>query len=674
MNQPLIAYAWGKSLATLAVIFLLINQAYAAPVYTWIPWYSIPQAQSVLDDQFGEIRTDEVVSHVALQFWNIRSDGTLYNWNVSDAKIREMVDYVKAKNLKVGMAIVNIGSDETGYDSFDWTLVRPAAYGEHQDKFIKNILNIMDSLDMDDLNLDLEGEDAQGGPWTESDKEGYAGFVAKIADSLHARNKTLSIAAYGTPTYGAPNPTWFSSWQGKVDQIHTMNYTGAYWSAAGISGYPQMQKFGDSIGYTGEELLIGMPVWVNNWKGGDDNTGISNIDNLHFIKNCLPNNQGVTLWDISHPAKIHPQTKDSLWRQDSVWILLKEIADDTAPNDANCPNLEKPDWIIDDFTSSGATKFGGMVAASSDFWERTQAVRRDSSTTVLTLGKDYDMVAGNGVWGDISQAYIPIDESGINQIMDFYIRTKAQVNGNDAYGGLTINILPNDPSLDSNAQAWEHHKIGVDQDLSSSQELVVGAKCDAGEKVFIGVKSKADLNQSSHGAWGQTYECSGVWQDLRLPWAGLQPLWGTSSKSFDPSTVMRIEIQYINAVHPKDFHLSLAGIGLDSSVIDYKGPALLEYESATTQLKLPQSLGNSSIQSNFTQDSWAIQGVPSKYWNQRGSFQVYEVSGQLLVDSQVELSASFQGKFETQLQGGNFIGVLSANNEKIFSQGFSLKP
>lgn len=609
-----------------------------------------------------------MVSHVALQFWNIRSDGTLYNWNVTDQQTRDLVDYLKTTDIKIGMAIVNIGSDENDYDGFDWTLVRPTAYGEHQAKFITNILNIADSLGMDDVNLDLEGENQQGGPWTQADRDGYADFVSKLADSLHARGKTLTAAAYGTNKYGAPNPSWYGDWVGKIDQVHTMNYTGAYWSATGISGYRAMHDYADSIGYNEDQLLIGMPVWVNNWSGGDDNTGISNIDNLYFLKNCLPRKQGITLWDITQIGRTHQATGDTLWTQDSVWSLLHDIATDAPVDDSNCPSLDYPDWLIDNFSSAGTNLAGGLVAANSDFWNRDQATRADSGTQVFNLEKTHDMVAGNGSWGDISVGYRPVDQTGINNIFDFIVHTRAQSGTNAAEGGVIINFLPTNPTQDPSANAWEYHKIGVNRDLSWGQELVVGAKCDAGAEIVITVNSKAEANDYSYGGWGQRYTCSGDWEDFRLPWEGIQPFWGTATREFDPSQLLRMMIITLSDQHPSDTHIALAGVAMDSSVIEYRQADIDAYlPNVTASLK--QARAQSwDIQSYFTPNTWTLQALPSHLIGEQATLKILDLKGRLVDQQKFTVGFHNQGVFHRALDQKQYLFQLEVYGQAISSQ------
>lgn len=658
---------YNLTLAAFAIIALSITTQ-AAPIYTWIPWYAINDANKVLDSEYGGIRADEVISHVALQFWHMRSDGSLYIHGTTMEKTKSLIQSLKDKNIKVGMAIVNIGSEETGYDSFDWTIVRPALSGDTLQTFVTNILNIADSLGIDDVNLDIEGEDQQGGPWTDADKDQFANFVGILADSLHARNKTLSAAAYGTNTYGAPNPSWYPSWVGKIDQVHTMNYTGAYWNANGIAGYRAMHDYADEIGYSEEQLLIGMPMWVNKWKGGDNNTGISHIDNLYYIKNCLPRNQGITLWDIHHPATIHKGSGDSLWVQDSVWALMKQIRDDTPQDPTNCPIEDKPFWLIDDFSSPGITIEGGISAATSDFWSHKTAVRKDSATLVLNLERNHDMVAGNGSWGDISKGYRSTNEDGTSNFMDFIVKARAPINGFEANGGMMFQFYPNDPSLDPQAQSWQHNKLGVEKDLSQAKEIVIGGKCDEGKQITIGIQNKAETVDFSYGPWGAAYECSGEWQDFRLAFDGIEPTWGEASREFDPSKLLRITLFYVTDQYPSEINITLAGIALDSSVIEYRAEEIEAYQPAILESLHREPKRGSLLQLKVQKQQWQLSQIPSHLWGKKASLEWFNIEGQLIHSQEITLSESLMGRFAQEIRPGMGLFTLKMANQRIFSK------
>ena len=658
-----------KKLILFLFLTTIVCLVQAAPIYTWVPWYGITGSKTVLNNTYNNVLVSDVISTTALQFWNIRSDGTIHNFNVSDLKIREMVDFVKSKNMKVGMAITNIGTEETGYESFDWTIVRPAAYGPHQAFFITNILNIVDSLDIDDVNLDLEGENQQGGPWTQDDIDGYAGFVGLLADSLHARSKTLSIATYSTNTYGAPNPSWWQSWNGKVDQIHTMGYQNSYWSAPGINGYANKQAFADSVGYTGEEVLLGMPMWIDNWGGAsENNVGISNVDNLHYIKNCLPSNQGVTLWDIHHPAGRFNNQGDLLWSADSVWALLQQIATDTPQDSTNCPNTDKPSWLIDDFSEIGQNFEGGLVAADSDFWGHLPVNRADSATLVYNLEKNYDMVAQMGSWGDIGYGYRQVDPTGINNILHFNVSTRATDKGESAYGGILFNTLPIDPSQDPSASAWELGKVGVDRDFSASKEIVIGARCKKDEIIHIGFESKADLIEGNHGAWRKAFTCTGNWEDYRVDWTELvEPSWGETELVFSSAEVLRISVLWINDIHPGELNIALAGIALDSSVIDYRQADLDVYKAnikITSSIDASQFELQNQVELQTTSQGWSLTGLSSDI--DHSELSAYNLRGELVETVSIDSKSQTSGFWLNNLQNQNYIFQLSYNGRVLW--------
>ena len=209
----------------------------------------------------------------------------------TDADVRWFADWGKQNNIKILLTVINDGSIENGYWGFDWTLVRAACYGTRGDTLIASLLAEVDKYDLAGIDLDFEGEDGQGGPFTNDDNVKYAVFVNKLCDSLHERGKICTIDTYPGNEWGAPKPDWWSSWKDKIDAIHTMGYTSSYWSCPTERSYQGQQDLAIKAGIEPQKLLLGMPMWVDNWAGSNSNTGTSNTGKpeLHPELSAAPN-------------------------------------------------------------------------------------------------------------------------------------------------------------------------------------------------------------------------------------------------------------------------------------------------------------------------------------------------------------------------------------------------
>jgi hypothetical protein len=562
-------------LLLIALLFLAPRSALSAEVTAWVPWYGIAGSKAVLQNTYGGIPVDQVVSRVGLQFWNITSVGKVELLSldssapalVTDADVRWFVDWGATHNVKILLTVVNNGQKENGYASFDWRLVRSACYGTRADTTIRNLLAIVDSLDLGGVDLDLEGELAAGGPFTPTDDASYAPFVGKLADSLHARNMLLTVDAYPTESSGgAPRPSWFSSWVDKADAIHGMGYFADYWSAPGANGYQAQQDVAMAEGLAGNVLQLGMPMWLNAWAGDQSGTGVRHIDNLNYVLNCMEAQTGVTLWDIHHPsvATVSSSTPEAFpWTQDSVWILMKAIRDGVAPDTSRCPHLTNNPKVIDDFTNKGVNLGGGLWAASSDFWSRSATTRAAEGTEVLNAAGDHDMVAGYGSWGDIGKGYVDLGSQNVFQMI---VKSYNTANGG-TYGGVVMNFLPVDVSQDPTAQSWEVAKVGVERDLSAFDSLMVGVQCELGKQVRVSIDSKAWLLARTAGAYGKSFDCTGEFQDLALKFAELTPVWGSGPTGFDAAHALRLMVDWIDPAPPAAHAITLLGVAVDTSVV-----------------------------------------------------------------------------------------------------------
>lgn len=546
--------------------YLFSVKTSAYEVMTWVPPNYIKESKIVLESSYGGITVKSALSRVGLQFWNISSKSTLSLMNNADADVRWFADWGKKNNVKILLTVINWGSTEHNYNGFDWTLVRSACYGTQGKTMIANLLSEVDKYDLDGIDLDFEGEDSQGGPFTNDDKIKYAVFVNNLCDSLHARGKLCTIDTSSGNTWGAPKADWWSSWKGKIDAIHTMSYTSAYWSCPTENSYQGQQNLALKAGIEPEKVLLGMPMWVDKWAGSDSNIGTSNVDNLNYIQNCLKYKTGITFWDIHYPGELIKGTTIHPWTSGSVWKLIKAIRDGRASDPAQCPANTVSEKVIDDMSNIGMNLKGGVWSAFSDSWSRP-AADLANSTKVLTSDRKFDMALQYGTYGDIAPGYFDKPGSGLE--IKSILKTFSKAGVNPAEAGFVMAFMPVDLSLDPTAQAWELAKVGVERDLSAYKKLVVCVQCTSGKKIRIFLRTKAQQAVYA-AAYGGYFTCSGKYEDFELPFANLKPIWGSGPTGFDAAHSLLLTIEYVDNTPPSELMLNIAGVAVDTSAVSIK--------------------------------------------------------------------------------------------------------
>jgi hypothetical protein len=311
--------------------------------------------------------------------------------------------------------------------------------------------------------------------------------------------------------------------------------------------------------------------------------------------------------DVIAGTNIHP------WTADTVWHLIKAIHDGFPPYSAKCPVPETSGKLVDDFSNIGINLKGGSWIAFSDYWSRTSA-EQAHSTKVLTPDKTFDLALQYGSYGDITPGYFEDPNTGYG--LKSIIKTFSKVGTAAAEGGFTMNFLPVDRSIDTTAQSWEIAKIGVERNLAAYKKLVVGAQCSTGKQIRIFLRTKVQLEAYSAG-YGNYFSCTGTYMDYELPFALLQPIWGSSPIGFDASHSLQITIEFVDPAPPNELTLNITGIALDTSVLSFKNIIATEYKSARQenpcyQQRLDGIYFNSTDESNleiYTMDGKLIQNL-----------------------------------------------------------------
>lgn len=271
---------------------------YKHPVMTWVPPYAVAKCQGTLAATFEGVGMKDALTHLGLQFWKPTKDGGLAFAGasnvVNDAAVEHFRKWGHTNGVRVLLCVYNAVSS-----SWDWKLAR-AGFAENQDKFIDALINEMNRLQLDGIDMDLEGNGS-----LDSDKEIYLTFIRKLSARLRAQDKHLTVDTFSYK-WNAPNQTWWKELLPHVDALTTMGYEEIGANAPEWRSYAfQKSAAGEHAG----KLMIGLPSGRNEWRGNKA------MEHLQWLKD--DGAVGVSFWDA--------QIRASTWQTSNVWNILTDI-------------------------------------------------------------------------------------------------------------------------------------------------------------------------------------------------------------------------------------------------------------------------------------------------------------------------------------------------------------
>ncbi len=136
------------------------------------------------------------LTHLGLQFWTPTMTGglSLLDKTTNDAAIKEVREWGHAHGVRVLLCVFN------GAKKWDWPLAR-AGFAEHPKEFADRLIAEMERLNLDGIDIDLEGNGN-----FEKDKPAYVQFISALSQKLHAQNKHLTADSFSYQ-WNAPNQT-----------------------------------------------------------------------------------------------------------------------------------------------------------------------------------------------------------------------------------------------------------------------------------------------------------------------------------------------------------------------------------------------------------------------------------------------------------------------------------
>ena len=283
---------------------------------TWVPPYGIATSKARLNQSFDGKGIKDSLTDLALQFWEPSADGrgvqrVRRGDDTSDATVSELRDWGRAHGIRVLLCVYNYNVEAQGWD---WPAAR-RAFSTHPQEFADSLVAEMQRLELDGIDLDLEGN----GPLESDnplndDKQAYLRFVEGLSARLRPFGKRLTIDTFAH-IWHAPNQTWWNDLFPLVDGINSMGYD-EIGASAGLDGeewraYAAQER---ASGDHAAKLMLGLPSFKDEWLGSPA------LEHLRWLRDR--GRAGLSLWDS--------QLEAAGWRTPEVWALVGEIHEGTA--------------------------------------------------------------------------------------------------------------------------------------------------------------------------------------------------------------------------------------------------------------------------------------------------------------------------------------------------------
>ena len=295
----------------------------APQVIGWVPAYALEESMAAIE---SNSKIGEGLARIGLQLWNPSADGRglVFAPTNKSGKLVLASDVIRfgswarARNIKVLLTVYN---NSQIMEKWDWGLAR-RAFAENRADFSAALIHEMNKFHLDGIDLDLEGEGD-----LDKDRVAYSLFVNELSKQLKEQGKLLTIDSFHSPCDNAPNMTWWSDWLGKVDAIHSMGYQDLYEGnnetftppgrsvcegGAAIFRYSWQLHYAMKLGYKPEQILMGMPTWLDSWGAGGMGPDLAS-----HLQEVQALGVGVALWDLQLTGK--------KWRTTDTWNAIKAV-------------------------------------------------------------------------------------------------------------------------------------------------------------------------------------------------------------------------------------------------------------------------------------------------------------------------------------------------------------
>jgi len=312
----------GLLVALLLALPSTLRAAPRAEVMSWVPPYRLEASRQALRHRAGDVTADQWLSRIGLQFWMPTEDGGLryvaHREKVDDADVAWFQTWARERDVKVLLTVYNHDGKK-----WNWELAR-AAFKDHPDRFVAQLVAEVERLRLDGVDVDLEGNGS-----LDADRAAFASFVSELSAALRKRGKLLTVDSFHSPCFNAPHMAWWQDWAGKVDAVHSMGYGDlheastetftpeggreACMNGEAIFRFSWQTNWGRTHGYAPAQVLLGLPGGRYEWGGR------TLPDHL---KDATAQGAGICIWDI---PGVRGGQNDARWGSEDAWTALKRF-------------------------------------------------------------------------------------------------------------------------------------------------------------------------------------------------------------------------------------------------------------------------------------------------------------------------------------------------------------
>ncbi|KMQ52498.1 chitinase, GH18 family [Chitinispirillum alkaliphilum] len=276
-------------------------------IITWVPPYNWQACRDMLNIDFGGVKMEDGITHLALQFWGpVPSTGGIkyvdHEWQrPNDATVRVFTDWARGKDVKVMLCVYNNDG------AWNWDIVGPIMSDPAKRRtHVNTLVSEVKRLGLDGVEVDYE--------WPGGSNSAHANFLSFIRDlssELRKIDKELTIATFSY-IWNYPNSDGWNDFLPYVDGITSMGYEEIGRGASGWASYSTQKTLINDP----SKLMLGMPTYAGSeWQGNSVEEQIAWV--------LQDGTVGIGIWDAS--LADGSGRPNNAWRTASVWNKLKQI-------------------------------------------------------------------------------------------------------------------------------------------------------------------------------------------------------------------------------------------------------------------------------------------------------------------------------------------------------------
>ena len=249
---------------------------YRPAVFASIPYWDQERAFLSFKEHVNQI------DYVSLFWYNLRSNGSIatYQYAKEDESI---IDYAKKNGVKTFVLIANLPDEDDGENWDSKRVERVIIDPEKRKNHINDIATLVERNDVDGVNIDYENLDDDLEPY-------FTQFINELSEALHDKGKIVAVALH--PQQSNDDHTWAQNWKKlalSADQLIIMAYD-EHWvegDPGPIASYSWVKgtlEFARDLTIPMEKVLLGMPLFGNDWGGKRGGIGIEYEDAIRLAE------------------------------------------------------------------------------------------------------------------------------------------------------------------------------------------------------------------------------------------------------------------------------------------------------------------------------------------------------------------------------------------------------